>query len=151
MYSPRPGTPAAELEGQVSDAEKSERLQRLQAAISRQWRAFNAQFAGRTVEVLLEKPGKLPGQLVGRTPYLQAVQVMAPRSLIGCLARVCITEVGSNSLFGALASSSSPPPGGGRSTAKRSGGGDSDEIHPTPAAAPPTLPLQGRVEDNAGA
>jgi tRNA-2-methylthio-N6-dimethylallyladenosine synthase len=109
VYSPRPGTPAAEMERQVSDAEKSERLQRLQAAISRQWRAFNAQFAGRTVEVLLEKPGKLPGQLVGRTPYLQAVQVMAPRSLIGCLARVCITEVGSNSLFGAIAEQSFKP------------------------------------------
>ena len=79
-YSPRPGTPAAEMENQVPPGEQAERLQRLQAVITRQWRAFNAQFAGRTVEVLLEKPGKLPGQLVGRTPYLQAVQVMAPRA-----------------------------------------------------------------------
>jgi tRNA-2-methylthio-N6-dimethylallyladenosine synthase len=103
MYSPRPGTPAAELDDRVSAEEKSERLQRLQALITRQWRAFNAGFAGKTLEVLLEKPGRLPGQLVGRTPYLQTVQMMAPRGLIGSLVPVTITEVGSNSLFGALA------------------------------------------------
>jgi len=102
MYSPRPGTPAAEMDDQVPQEEKAERLQRLQAAITRHQRAFNAQFAGRIVDVLLEKPGKLPGQLVGRTPYLQAVQVMAPRTLIGSVMPVTITEVGSNSLFGAL-------------------------------------------------
>ncbi len=86
MYSPRPGTPAAEMDDQVADEEKAERLQRLQALITRGQRAFNAAFAGRTLDVLLEKPGKLPGQLVGRSPYLQAVQVMAPRALIGSLA-----------------------------------------------------------------
>ena len=102
-YSPRPGTPAAEMANQVPDEEKSERLQRLQAVITRQWRAFNASFAGRQLDVLLEKPGKLPGQLVGKSPYLQAVQVMAPASRIGTLARVTITEAGTNSLFGALA------------------------------------------------
>ena len=101
-YSSRPGTPAADMKDQVPDEEKSERLQRLQAVITRQWRAFNGQFAGRTVEVLLEKPGKLPGQLVGRTPYLQAVQVMAPRSLIGSVVPVTVTEIGTNTLFGAL-------------------------------------------------
>ncbi len=84
------------MEAQVPQAEQAERLQRLQAAITRQWRAFNAQFSGRTVDVLFEKPGKLPGQLVGRTPYLQAVQVMAPRTLIGSLVPVAITEIGSN-------------------------------------------------------
>jgi len=102
-YSARPGTPAAEMEDQVPDEVKSERLQRLQAAITRHQRVFNAGFAGRELDVLLEKPGKLPGQLMGRSPYLQAVQVMAPRSLIGQVARVTVTEVGSNSLFGALA------------------------------------------------
>jgi len=102
MYSSRPGTPAAEMENQVPEAEKSQRLQRLQALITRHWRAFNAQSLGRTVEVLLEKPGKLPGQLVGRTPYLQAVQVMAPRSAIGSLVHVTITDLGTNTLFGAL-------------------------------------------------
>ncbi len=102
MYSPRPGTPAAALENQVPPGEQAERLQRLQAVITRQWRAFNAQYLGRTVEVLLEKPGKLPGQLIGRTPYLQAVQVMAPRAMIGSLVDVVITDIGTNTLFGAL-------------------------------------------------
>ena len=103
MYSPRPGTPAAEMEDQIKADVKSERLQRLQAAITRHQRRFNAGFAGHTVDVLLEKPGKLPGQLVGRSPYLQAVQVMAPAERIGSVHRVTIDEVGSNSLFGSLA------------------------------------------------
>jgi tRNA-2-methylthio-N6-dimethylallyladenosine synthase len=102
MYSPRPGTPAAEMDGQVPQEEKSERLQRLQAAITRHQRRFNAGFAGRTVDVLLEKPGRLSGQLVGRSPYVQAVQVMAPVDCIGSVRRVVIDEVGSNSLFGSL-------------------------------------------------
>jgi tRNA-2-methylthio-N6-dimethylallyladenosine synthase len=109
MYSPRPGTPAADMEDQIADAVKSERLQRLQAAITRHQRAFNASFAGRTLDVLLEKPGRLPGQLVGKSPYLQAVQVMAPRSLIGEVARLTVTEVGSNSLFGALTEQAGAP------------------------------------------
>ena len=85
---------------------KSERLQRLQSAITRNQRRFNAGFAGRTVDVLLEKPGKLPGQLVGRSPYLQAVQVTAPAEYIGSVHRVTVDEVGSNSLFGSLADES---------------------------------------------
>ncbi len=108
-YSARPGTPAAEMDGQVAEDEKSDRLQRLQAVITRQWRDFNASFAGRTLDVLLEKPGKLPGQLVGRSPYLQAVQVMAPASQIGEVARVTITHAGTNSLFGALAENEHVP------------------------------------------
>ena len=103
MYSPRPGTPAAEMDEQIPADVKSERLQRLQAAITRNQRRFNAGFAGRTLDVLLEKPGKLPGQLVGRSPYLQAVQVMAPFECIGTVHRVTIDDVGSNSLFGTLA------------------------------------------------
>jgi tRNA-2-methylthio-N6-dimethylallyladenosine synthase len=109
MYSPRPGTPAAEMAEQVSPEVKAERLQRLQALIIRGQRAFNVRFAGSSLDVLLEKPGKLPGQLVGRSPYLQAVQVMAPQSLIGRVARVTVTEVGSNSLFGALAQETPAP------------------------------------------
>ena len=103
MYSPRPGTPAAEMPGQVPPDEQADRLQRLQALITRQWRAFNASFVGKTLDVLLEKPGKLPGQLVGRTPYLQAVQVMAPQTLIGSVLPVTVTKIGSNTLFGSLA------------------------------------------------
>jgi tRNA-2-methylthio-N6-dimethylallyladenosine synthase len=106
IYSPRPGTPAAEMEEQIPADVKSERLQLLQAAITHNQRQFNAGFAGRTVDVLLEKPGKLPGQLVGRSPYLQAVQVMAPAEYIGSVHRVIIDEVGSNSLFGSLADGS---------------------------------------------
>jgi tRNA-2-methylthio-N6-dimethylallyladenosine synthase len=109
MYSARPGTPAAERNDQVPEEEKSERLQRLQALITRHQRSFNAGFSGQTLDVLLEKPGKLPGQLVGRSPYLQAIQVMAPARLIGSVQRVTITEVGSNSLFGALAGEARAP------------------------------------------
>ncbi len=100
-YSPRPGTPAAEMEPVPAD-ESAERLQRLQAVITRHWRAFNASFIGRSVEVLLEKPGKLPGQLVGKTPYLQTVQVMARPDLIGSVLPVSITGTGTNTLFGEL-------------------------------------------------
>ena len=106
IYSPRPGTPAAEMEEQIPVDVKSERLQRLQATITRNQRRFNAGFAGRTVDVLLEKPGKLPGQLVGRSPYLQAVQVMAPAECIGSVRHVTVDEVGRNSLFGSLADDS---------------------------------------------
>jgi tRNA-2-methylthio-N6-dimethylallyladenosine synthase len=110
MYSPRPGTPAAEMDNQIPEEEKSDRLQRLQAAVTRHQRNFNSGFAGRVIDVLLEKPGRLSGQLVGRSPYLQAVQVMAPAKIIGSVRRVAITEVGSNSLFGSLADQTRTPP-----------------------------------------
>ena len=102
MYSSRPGTPAAELAEQVPEAEKAERLQWLQAVITRQWRAFNASFVGKTMDILVEKPGKLTGQLVGRSPYLQSVHVMAQPSLIGSIVKVVITDVGTNTLFGEM-------------------------------------------------
>jgi tRNA-2-methylthio-N6-dimethylallyladenosine synthase len=101
-YSPRPGTPAAEMDGQVPDELKSERLQRLQSLITRRKRAFNASFAGRGFNVLLEKPGRLPGQLTGKSPYLQMVQVMAPSHLVGEIVPVTVTEIGTNSLFGEM-------------------------------------------------
>ena len=88
----------------VPEAEKSERLQRLQALLTKQWRDFNGSFAGRTLDVLLEKPGRIPGQLVGRSPYLQSVQVMAPAAMIGEIVPVHITEIGSNTLFGEIVS-----------------------------------------------
>ena len=87
---------------QVPDEVKSERLYRLQAAIDRHQAAFNARCVGRTFDVLFEKPGRHPGQLVGRSPYLQPVQVMAASSMIGEIAAVTITEISANSLFGAL-------------------------------------------------
>jgi tRNA-2-methylthio-N6-dimethylallyladenosine synthase len=101
-YSPRPGTPAAERDDQVAEAEKAERLAQLQAAIDRRQHAFNAACAGCDLDVLLEKPGRHPGQLVGRSPYLQPVHVIAPSSLIGEIASVRITGVGANSLSGTL-------------------------------------------------
>jgi tRNA-2-methylthio-N6-dimethylallyladenosine synthase len=108
-YSSRPGTPAAEMQAQVPAEVKSERLQRLQALITRQQRAFNAAFTGRSLDVLLEKPGRLPGQLTGKSPYLQAVQVMAPSLLIGEVVPVAVTELSSNSLFGELAEQRAAP------------------------------------------
>ena len=82
---------------------KSDRLHRLQAAIDRSQAAFNRRCLGRTFAVLFERPGRHDGQLVGRSPYLQPVQVEAPTALIGEIAAVTVTEVASNSLFGALA------------------------------------------------
>jgi tRNA-2-methylthio-N6-dimethylallyladenosine synthase len=100
-YSPRPGTPAAAME-QVPEPVKVERLQRLQHAIDRLQGAFNARCLGTTFDVLFEKPGKRPGQLVGRSPWLQPVQALAPPTLVGEIVPVTITEIGSNSMFGAL-------------------------------------------------
>jgi tRNA-2-methylthio-N6-dimethylallyladenosine synthase len=108
-YSPRPGTPGAEMKEQIDEALKSERLQRLQEAIDRSQAAFNRTCLGRTLDVLFERPGRHPGQLVGRSPYLQPVQATAPASLIGEIAAVTITEISSNSLFGALAETAPQP------------------------------------------
>ena len=101
-YSARPGTPAADMTGQVPEDAKSERLYRLQAAIDRQQAQFNAGCVGAAFPVLFEKPGRHAGQIVGRSPYLQPVHVMAPSSLIGELRDVSITELDANSLFGEL-------------------------------------------------
>jgi tRNA-2-methylthio-N6-dimethylallyladenosine synthase len=100
-YSPRPGTPAAAME-QLPEAVKDERLQRLQAEIDRHQAAFMTRCEDAIFEVLFEKPGKKAGQIVGRSPYLQPVQVMAPSSMIGEIARVRIAAAGTNSLFGEL-------------------------------------------------
>ena len=101
-YSARPGTPAAEMPDQIPDEVKTERLYRLQAAIDRHQAAFNVRCLHRTFEVLFERPGRYPGQIVGRSPYLQPVQVIAPTAMIGEIAAVTVTEVSANSLFGAL-------------------------------------------------
>jgi tRNA-2-methylthio-N6-dimethylallyladenosine synthase len=101
-YSARPGTPAADMDDQISDEVKSERLYRLQAAVDRHQATFNAQCIGRTFDILFDRPGRYPGQIVGRSPYLQPVQVMAPPTMIGDVATVRITQMSTNSLFGAL-------------------------------------------------
>jgi tRNA-2-methylthio-N6-dimethylallyladenosine synthase len=101
-YSPRPGTPAADMD-QVPEAVKDERLYRLQRDITARQDSFLKKQEGVTFDVLFEKTGRHSGQIVGRSPYLQPVQVMAPTSLIGEVAAVRITEIGANSLFGELA------------------------------------------------
>jgi len=88
---------------QIGEDIRSERLARLQAEIDRQQQNFNHRCLGRSFDVLFEKPGRHAGQLVGRSPYLQPVQVTAPASLLGEIAAVTITEIASNSLFGTLA------------------------------------------------
>jgi tRNA-2-methylthio-N6-dimethylallyladenosine synthase len=107
-YSPRPGTPAAGMEqhlaGQVPGQTKDARLQRVLSAIDRSQTAFNSGCVGRVVPVLLERPGRHPGQLVGRSPYMQAVHVTAPPSLCGHVAEVEIVAAGVNSLTGKLTS-----------------------------------------------
>jgi tRNA-2-methylthio-N6-dimethylallyladenosine synthase len=99
-YSPRPGTPAAEQVSQVPESDKSARLQELQVLIHRQQTEFNASMVGRTVPVLIEKPGRDAGQLVGRSPYLQSVHIQADGALIGKIVDTHITGVGTNSLSG---------------------------------------------------
>jgi len=101
-YSPRPGTPAAVLEHQVPEAVKNERLSRLQALIARQALDFNRAMVGRHLPVLFEKPGRHPRQIAGRSPYLQAVHVEGPTSLVGEVAEVVIESVAANSLGGRL-------------------------------------------------
>jgi tRNA-2-methylthio-N6-dimethylallyladenosine synthase len=111
-YSPRPGTPAAAME-QVPDDVKVARLAELQALIDRQQAAFNVACVGRVFDVLLEKPGRHPGQLTGRSPYLQPVHLTlpSPASLplgnvpgpsVASIVPLRIVEVAANSLFGKM-------------------------------------------------
>jgi tRNA-2-methylthio-N6-dimethylallyladenosine synthase len=109
-YSPRPGTPGADMDDQIAEEIKTERLQRLQDAIERSQAAFNRRCLGRCFGVLFEHEGRYPGQIVGRSPYLQLVQVTAPSSLIGNIAEVSVTEISSNSLFGVLAQAPAQQP-----------------------------------------
>jgi tRNA-2-methylthio-N6-dimethylallyladenosine synthase len=99
-YSPRPGTPAATMENQIANEVADERLQRLQSLLVDQQTAFNATTLGRTTDILLERQGKLPGQLIGKSPWLQSVHVVAPGLNIGDIVTVDITETGPMSLKG---------------------------------------------------
>jgi tRNA-2-methylthio-N6-dimethylallyladenosine synthase len=101
-YSPRPGTPAAGMT-QVPEAAKHERLLRLQALIAEQQAAFNRSRIGMTMDVLMEKPGRKPGQIAGRSPWLQPVHLAGPPSLIGQIVPVTIEATGGTSLYAALA------------------------------------------------
>lgn len=101
-YSPRAGTPAALSETQVEERVKTERLAELQELLNQQLVAFNRAAIGRTMPVLFEKNGRYPGQIVGRSPYLQPVHVLAERDLIGRIAQVAIDGERAYSLHGTL-------------------------------------------------
>ena len=98
-YSTRPGTPGAELEDQVDEAVKTERLERLQALLFSQQIAFNRSRIGMEFDILIEKPGRQAGQMIGRSPWLQSVNIEADPSETGALVRVRIVDAGNNSLF----------------------------------------------------
>jgi tRNA-2-methylthio-N6-dimethylallyladenosine synthase len=101
-YSPRPGTPAALMDDQIPFEVMDARLQRLQSAINAGQSAFNAASVGRRTEILLERKGKLPGQLIGKSPWLQSVHVISPEAAIGDMVIVDLMSAGPNSLKGVL-------------------------------------------------
>jgi tRNA-2-methylthio-N6-dimethylallyladenosine synthase len=105
-YSPRPGTPASAERKQVPEETKARRLEVLQAELGVQMRRFFESFVGRTFDILLEKPGRYPGQMIGRSPYLQSVNVAAPDARIGDFVTVNIVAALPNSLKGELAGGS---------------------------------------------
>jgi len=101
-YSPRPGTPASGAPGQVDEIAKDARLQELQALLRDQQTAFNQACAGLTLPVLITGPGRRPGQIAGRSPYLQPVHLNGPVSLAGQVIPVRIDNANPNSLSGAF-------------------------------------------------
>jgi tRNA-2-methylthio-N6-dimethylallyladenosine synthase len=101
-YSPRPGTPAANMGGQVPEPVKIERLARLKALLDAQQSTFNAQCIGRVMPVLFERHGRRDGQLIGRSPYLQSVHAEAASTLVGRIIPVEIADAGPNSLSGVI-------------------------------------------------
>jgi len=113
-YSPRPGTPAAEMDEQLPEPVKAERLARLQDALGASQLAFNRAFVGREVKVLLDRRGRHPDQLGGRSPHMQAVYVScggadAAASLFGQVATVHVAAAHGNSLAGRIVAA--PPAG----------------------------------------
>jgi len=101
-YSPRPGTPASAAVKQIPENVKSERLQILQTLLLEQQMKFNRACAGRDMKVLFDRPGRKPGQVLGRSPWLQPVHVENAVDLIGQICDVRIESASSNSLKGAL-------------------------------------------------
>ncbi len=101
-YSPRPGTPASMLEDHVPEAVQTERLHRLQALLEGQQSSFNASCVGQVMPVLFERAGRDTGQLVGRSPYLQAVHANASETLLGGIHPVEISIANRHSLTGVV-------------------------------------------------
>ncbi|MBV8971191.1 MAG: tRNA (N6-isopentenyl adenosine(37)-C2)-methylthiotransferase MiaB [Sphingomonadaceae bacterium] len=108
-YSARPGTPAASLPGQVPEDVKDARLAELQAAIGDCALAFNRASVGTRCDVLLDRPGRRPGQLIGKSPWLQSVVVTDPAARIGDLVPVDLTDAQPNSLTGVPVTRTDPP------------------------------------------
>ncbi len=106
-FSPRPGTPAATMDGAVAQDVMDDRLQRLQAAIAREQLSFNRASVGRQCEVLVERRGKLPGQWLGKSPWLQSVHFQEEAAL-GDLVRVDLVAAGPVSLSGSLVKQLNP-------------------------------------------
>ena len=106
-YSPRPGTPAAEMFGQIDEATKAQRLAALQDLIEDQRQVFNRASVGQRLDVLFEKLGRREGQLIGRSPHMQSVFAEGPQSLIGQLTEVEILDVEPRSLRGRIVSPAS--------------------------------------------
>ena len=98
-YSPRPGTPAADMDGQIDPEVMDDRLQRLQAVIGRNAIAFNQASVGRECAVLVERRGRQPGQWLGKSPWLQSVHFEGEAS-VGDMVRVRLVQAGPNSLHG---------------------------------------------------
>ncbi|MEO6396220.1 MAG: tRNA (N6-isopentenyl adenosine(37)-C2)-methylthiotransferase MiaB [Devosia sp.] len=101
-YSTRPGTPGASMTDQVPEPVKAERLAKLNELIAGQIRNFGQSVVGRTLNVLIEKPGRRPGQLGGRSPYLQAVHMEGPERLISTVQKVLIVSARNNSIEGKI-------------------------------------------------
>ncbi len=101
-YSPRPGTPAATMDAQVPKAVMDVRLQRLQALLNDQQHAFNRASVGQRTKVLIERAGKLPAQMLGKSPWLQSVHVVDPALAVGDLVTLDLAAAGPNSLTGVL-------------------------------------------------
>jgi len=102
-YSARPGTPAATMGGLVREEIKTERLSRLQALLMEQQMAFNTRLIGQEMDVLFDGYGRIKGQLHARTPYNQAIHIMANRRLYGTIQKARVTGTNGNSLMGELA------------------------------------------------
>ena len=101
-YSTRPGTPGANLTDQIAEEVKTERLYRLQELVNKQTADFHASCVGKTLPVLIERVGRMPGQVGGRSPYLQAVHLDGSTDLIGAIHEVEIIGTSTNSLVGRL-------------------------------------------------
>ncbi|MEY4092021.1 MAG: tRNA ((37)-C2)-methylthiotransferase MiaB [Pseudomonadota bacterium] len=101
-YSVRPGTPAAEMDDQIPEDVKDRRLQILQALIAKQQRRHQDSMVGKTLDILVERKGRYPGQMAGKSPHLLAVAFDAPSDYIGRIVQVRITDSVTNSLVGTL-------------------------------------------------